>query len=122
MARTRKFTDHEIVSALRETKGMVFLAAQKIGCNPDTIYERAKRSKAITAALRMERGRAVDAAELRLQAAVRNGEPWAIRMTLQCLGRSRGYLDNGALYEFQKEITELREQLAEYAKRRYSEA
>lgn len=89
MARPRKFTDEEIVAALRETKGMIFLAALKIGCNPDTIYERAKTSKIIKAALKMERGRVVDTAELKLFNAVMKEQPWAIRMVLTCLGRDR---------------------------------
>ena len=122
MARPQQYTDEEIAAALKETKGMVFLAAQKIGCHADTIYERSKSSEIIRYAMLMERGRVVDAAELKLQAAVMNGEAWAIRLTLQSLGRSRGYHENAAIYDLQKEMAELREKLSEYAKHRESEA
>ena len=93
MARPQKYTDDQIVSALRDTKGMVFLAAKKIGCDPDTIYLRAKKSKKIAAALKMERGTLVDTAELKLRNAVLKEQPWAIRMTLTCPRRDRGYLE-----------------------------
>ena len=104
MSRPQVYSEDQIVSALKDTKGMIFLAAQKLGCNPDTIHERAKTSQPIREALHMERGKVVDTAELKLYNAVLRDEPWAIRMTLQCLGRSRGYLENGALYDLQKDL------------------
>ena len=96
MSKPQQYSDEKIVSALRETKGMVYLAAQKVGCNPDTIYERAKTSPAVKDAIRTERGRVIDTAELKLFSAMMNSEPWAIRLTLASLGRSRGYGNSDA--------------------------
>ena len=94
MAGTLEHTDDQIVSALRDTKGMIFLAAQKLGCNPEEVYERARTSEIVNDALQMERGKVLDTAELKLFSAVMSGEAWAIKLTLQSLGRSRGYHDS----------------------------
>jgi hypothetical protein len=63
MACTQRFTDKQIVAALTKTKGMVFLAAKRLGYNPDTIYERAKSCEAIRDAIRHQRGKLIDTAE-----------------------------------------------------------
>ncbi len=93
MAAKKRYSEESIVSALREMKGMVYLAAERVGCCADTIYERAKTSPAITEAMRHERGRFVDSAEMKLINAVDACEPWAIQMALKCLGKNRGYVE-----------------------------
>ena len=74
-------------------KGMVCLAAAKLGCDPDTIHNRAKTSRAVAQSLREERGRVVDLAELKLFKAIENGERWAVQLCLKTLGRDRGYVE-----------------------------
>jgi hypothetical protein len=93
MGRPRKYTDEQIIDALRETKGMVYLAAQNIGCEADTIYNRAKQCKEIAALIEEERGKVIDKAELKLFDAIQAGEPWAIRMVLATIGKHRGYVE-----------------------------
>jgi hypothetical protein len=82
-----------MITALKETRGMVYIAADRIGCTADTIYNRSKVSAAVKAAMKTERGKVVDLAELKLFAALSNGEPWAIQMTLKTLGKDRGYVE-----------------------------
>ncbi len=91
--RKRKYTDEQMIAALGECKGMVYLAAARIGCSPDAIYDRAKISPDVAAVLVCERGKVIDAAELKLYQAIMNGEPWAIQMCLKTLGKSRGYVE-----------------------------
>lgn len=93
MGRPRKYSDEQMVTALTETKGMVYIAAEKIGCEADTIYLRAKSSPAVAQAMKHERGKVVDTAELKLYTALIAGEPWAIQMALRCLGKDRGYTE-----------------------------
>jgi hypothetical protein len=93
MACTQRFTDKQIVAALTKTKGMVFLAAKRLGYNPDTIYERAKSCEAIRDAIRHQRGKLIDTAESKLHAAVNRGEPWAIQMCLKTIGKDRGFVE-----------------------------
>lgn len=118
-----KFTVEAIVKALVDCKGMIYLAADKVGCHADTIYERAKTSPAIRAAMKTERGRFVDASELKLHNAVMNGEPWAIQMALKCLGKDRGYVERQEVttppdQPFQSDITSGGQPLDPVAERR----
>lgn len=93
MARLQKYTDEQIIEALKATKGMVYLAAERVGCEADTIYNRAKKSKAVAEVIRAERGKVVDTSELRLFTAILNGEAWAVLFSLRTLGKDRGYVE-----------------------------
>jgi hypothetical protein len=93
VARPRVYTNEQIIAALQETKGLVFLAAKRVGCDPDTIYNRAKRSPEVAKAIKNQRGEVVDTAELKLYQAILNGEPWSIAMVLKTLGKDRGYVE-----------------------------
>lgn len=39
----QRYTAKEVAQALIETKGMVYIAAQRLGCDPDTIRNYCKR-------------------------------------------------------------------------------
>lgn len=93
MARTNQYTNEEMISALKKFKGAVYLAAESIGCNPDTIYTRAKKSPEVKRAITAHRGKMLDTAELALYNAIMKGESWAIAFALKSVGRSRGYGD-----------------------------
>ena len=70
---------------------MIHVAARKLGCSPKTVYNYAKRYPIVQEAVDDERGHFVDTAELGLKRAVLNGAAWAIRFTLETLGKDRGY-------------------------------
>jgi uncharacterized Ntn-hydrolase superfamily protein len=93
MADKQKFTANQIIEALRETKGMVYLAAKALRCNPQTVYNYAKRYKSVQQAIDDERGQFLDVTELALNRAVQNGEGWAIAFALKTIGKVRGYVD-----------------------------
>lgn len=93
MGRPQQYTNKQMIAALKKTKGAVYLAAEEIGCDPDTIYRRAKTSKAIKQAITKHRGKMLDTAELALYNAVLKGESWAIAFALKSVGRKRGYGD-----------------------------
>ncbi len=93
MGRPIKYPNETILTALKETKGMVYLAASRIGCDADTIYHRAKSTPSIDKLIRHERGKFIDTTELKLFNAVMNDEPWAIQMALRTLGKDRGYVE-----------------------------
>ncbi len=82
-----------MVAALRQTKGMVYDAADIVGCHADTIYERAKSSQEVKEAMKRERGKFVDKCQRKLDEAVEAGEPWAIQMGLRTLGKDRGFTE-----------------------------
>jgi hypothetical protein len=85
-----------MIHALTEMKGMVYLAARRIGCDPNTIHNRARRSPEVADCIRHQRGEVVDTAELKLYTAVLAGEPWAVQLCLKTLGRDRGYAEAGS--------------------------
>jgi hypothetical protein len=93
MSRPPVYTNEKIIAALKETKGLVFLAAKRLGCSPQTIYNRSQRSPDVANVIKNERGEVVDTAELTLYNAILAGEPWAIQLTLKTLGKDRGYVE-----------------------------
>jgi alanine-alpha-ketoisovalerate/valine-pyruvate aminotransferase len=88
-----KFTNQQIIDAVNSVNGMVYLAARKLGCNPQTIYNRMAKSTAIREAVDNARGELIDISEQKLRAAVMNGEPWSVAMVLKTIGKSRGYVE-----------------------------
>ena len=91
--RKKRFSEKQIVHAIGKSKGLIFLAAQHLGCNPSTIHLRASQSENIREAIETERGRVLDFAEVKLIEAVQDGEAWAICFILKTLGKSRGYIE-----------------------------
>jgi hypothetical protein len=93
MAGKPKFTDTQIIAALKEDLGMIFLAAKRLGCDPSTIHRRVNKSVAVKAAVESHRGELIDVAEVALMAAVQAKQPWAIAFTLRTIGKGRGYVE-----------------------------
>ena len=92
MAKERVPTER-IIECLRETNGLVSLAAKRVPCSQSTINTRRKRVKAVEDVIRECRGELVDFGELALRRAVVAGEPWAVGLVLKTLGKDRGYIE-----------------------------
>lgn len=95
-ARTRQRRWHsiaEITKALHDTKGMVALAARKIGMAPVSLYERIRTTPSLQQVVAEEREALTDTAEVALGDAIINGAPWAITFYLKTQGRKRGYAE-----------------------------
>jgi len=88
-----RLSNQQIIDALRDVNGMVYLAARKLGCAPNTIYNRMAKSDNIKAAVEDYRGELIDLSEQKLRQAVLNGEPWAVALVLKTLGKKRGYVE-----------------------------
>jgi hypothetical protein len=93
MANKHRFTPAQMIAALNETKGMVFLAARRLGCSHDTILRYCKKYPSVQAEKERHQGALVDLAELKLWESVQRGEAWGISLVLKTLGRDRGYVD-----------------------------
>ena len=91
MAKTHRYTAQQVIEALQATHGMVYLAAQQLKCNPQTVMNYCKKFPSVEQAKHDARGAILDEAELRLLAAIRRDEAWAIAFYLKTVGRSRGY-------------------------------
>lgn len=88
-----RYTDKQIFAAIERNKGLVFLAAQQLGCYPSTIHHRAVKNNKIRECIEIERGRILDFAEAKLLEAVGRGEAWAICFLLKTQGKGRGYVE-----------------------------
>ncbi len=88
-----KFTADDMIAALTKTKGMVYLAADVLGCAPNTVYNYAKNYPTVQQAIDNQRGQFLDKTELALDKAVDRGDGWAIAFALKTLGKHRGYVE-----------------------------
>ena len=93
MADKPHYTAAQIIAALQETKGMMFLAAKRLGCSHETLRRYCQRYPSVQAAKDAERGEMVDTAELKLWNSIRKGEAWGIAFCLKNLGKDRGYVE-----------------------------
>lgn len=87
------YKDSAIIAALKASNGGVYLAAEKLGCDPKTIYRRAEKSEKVQQVIDNMRGQLVDLAEAALKKAVVGGEGWAVIWSLKTLGKGRGYVE-----------------------------
>lgn len=93
MADRQRYTPQQVIDALRETKGMVYLAAKRLNCKAQTIYNYRDRYAAVRAEMEQQDGEVDDAAEMKLYQAIIAGESWAVQFRLRTKGRKRGYGD-----------------------------
>jgi hypothetical protein len=56
MAKTLRYTATEVIRALEQTKGMVYLAAKQLGCAPETVQNYCHRYASVQAAKDAQRG------------------------------------------------------------------
>ncbi len=110
-----KYSDAQMIDALKLNKGMTYLAAKSLGCHADTIYERAKVSPAVAECMKQEAGLVLDVAELKLYEGVLGSEPWAIMFALSHKGKGRGYSTKQEIEVREGKQLELIEEIIEVA-------
>ena len=94
--------DSEIVEALRECKGLIYLAAAKLGCTHSDLDFRVKTNDYLANLCKSERGVIVDKAEAKLVEAMESGAKWAIELILKTLGKERGYVERQEVHNLSK--------------------
>ena len=93
MAGKQRYTCNEVKGALAACNGLVYLAADRLGCTSATIINYMHRYPSIRQAVLERRGRRVDVAEAALDKAVLDGEAWAVQFLLRTQARDRGYAE-----------------------------
>lgn len=93
----RTLTTTEVENALRNTKGMVSVAAKTLGITRQALYNRINKSTALQELIADEREAMTDTAELALHRAIVGGEAWAVCFYLKTQGKSRGYVERQEL-------------------------
>jgi len=89
----QRFNAEQIIASLVAAKGMITIAASRLNCSPDAIYSYVKRYPTVAAALKHEREKVTDMAELSLYKKIQEGEAWAICFYLKTQGKDRGYVE-----------------------------
>lgn len=88
-----RYTDKQIQDALRQTKGMVFLASRQLGCSHHTIKARIAKSVKLQEIVEAESGSVMDTAELKLYQLILDGDLGAVKYMLSMRGKDRGYVE-----------------------------
>lgn len=91
MGRPQRYTARQVIAALNATRGTVYLAARRLGCDAETVQRYCKRFPKVMAAKKAHQEELVDTAYLKLWAAVEKGDMWAVLFTLRTLGKDRGF-------------------------------
>lgn len=93
MANREQYTCADMIEALHAVKGAVYLAAKKLGCSHQTVYNYIDRHPTVREVYEYYDGELVDIAELALRRAVSDGAGWAVKYTLSTKGKERGYTE-----------------------------
>jgi hypothetical protein len=87
-----RYTSEQVIDALKKTNGLQYLAARMLKMCQTSMSDYCKRPE-VKEVLVQLRGENVDHAEKQLQRAVKRKEQWAVKYTLSCLGKDRGYVE-----------------------------
>jgi len=88
-----KTSNEQIAQALKETNGLVSLAARRLGVSYNTVQNRVKATAYLQEIVESSRVELVDLAEAKFKQAILAGEPWAVAMALKTIGKKRGYTE-----------------------------
>ncbi len=86
-----------VCAAIRKNHGLLFLAAQSLGCTVHTIYNYRNKYPKVRAAIEEEEGKINDVAESALYRGILNGESWAVCFRLKTKAKDRGYVERSEL-------------------------
>jgi hypothetical protein len=90
---TMNRTVEEVAQALRDSRGLVTHAAERLGISRHAIAKRIKAHPSLQEVRAEAREGTIDLAEHALVTAIQNGESWAVLFYLKCQGRDRGYVE-----------------------------
>ena len=90
---SERYPAERVATALTDCKGMVTLAAKRLGCSPTTVRRYVKGHASCRQAIEDAREQMGDVTELKLYEAIQGGEGWAIAFYLRTQGKTRGYVE-----------------------------
>lgn len=83
----------KIIRALKDSRGLVTVAARKLGISRMQIYRRMESNAEVREAIEEARDFTTDTAEAALFKAIAAGEAWAVCFYLKCQAKNRGYVE-----------------------------
>lgn len=87
------YTPQQIADAVTEAKGLISIAARRVGCDPATIRNYAKKYKIVADALHEAKESLKDFAESRLYKGIDEGNPTLLIFYLKTQAKDRGYVE-----------------------------
>lgn len=93
MAGREAYTPEMIIAALDANQGLVYLAAESLGCTGQTIYNYAKRYAKVREAIKEHKEKRKDRVELSLWKLINEGNVAAIIFYLKTQAKDRGYIE-----------------------------
>lgn len=93
MANREQYKTADIEKALRETKGLLTVAAKRVGCSYNTLKSYINKYKTLQSALHEINENRLDFTESKLLKKIDNDDLTAIIFYLKCKGKSRGYVE-----------------------------
>ena len=91
VGKTVRHKDEEIIDAINESHGIITVAAKKLDCSRQTLYNRIKISEKLTQAYEDSREAFLDIVENKLLENVEAGKEASIFFCLKTRGKNRGY-------------------------------
>lgn len=113
MARPEKYTQQQMIDALKFGQGFVTHAADRLGCSYNTMERYVDKYPAVKRAKKDAAERTLDNVELRLLKAVNADDLTAIIFYLKTQGKRRGYTERVDHMIFTKEQMQRFEEMAE---------
>jgi len=125
MAQGKRFTEDQMEKALRKAGGIanhaavIVQRATKKPCCGETVRNYIAHSEHLQKVQEELREDFVDVAESKLMHATKKGEPYAVRLVIETLGRKRGYVkrseltgEDGGPIKYEDSAAEFRSKLA----------
>lgn len=88
-----KYTDAQLIAALRKKHGLISQAAKMLRCNAQTIYNRMDTVPEVRMVIEECRSEVVDLAEEKLIKHIKQGNLKAVTYMLSTQGKNRGYVE-----------------------------
>jgi transposase len=89
----KSYTRETVLEAIKGSGGIMSHVAAKLRCCWSTAANYVNKWEATKQAMKDEGERVLDLAESQLLAAVKDREPWAVRMMLYTRGKKRGFTE-----------------------------
>jgi hypothetical protein len=107
MGRSNRYTAEQVATALRSSQGLVSVAARKLECRTQTIYNYIKKYKSVEQARFDAREQMIDMAEVKLIEKIREGHLTAIIFALKTVGKNRGYVERREIKNIVEMVREM---------------
>ena len=115
--KTKRFSNAEIAIAITDSHGILSVAAKKLKCSRQTIYNHLKKSKRLQAIYNNENEAMIDFAEMKLFENIQAGKEASIFFYLKTKAKHRGYIERPVWPNERIDLTKLTDhQLERFAK------